>query len=198
VVTGTYAEGDLLAVDGRIAETGPGVTAPADAELRDLRGGFVLPGLMTRMCTSRPSPRIWGRWDPCPLPNDLARSDALSWSRAILDGRLRSSQVRLSVERRWEWRRLSLKIARITVHRACARMRMASTATSEWPTARNSARGGLDGIRQTMVTHDASRARFNVNGQDHLSRDNPVVLSTPRWRSPRCPVPANLSYCHSF
>ena len=88
-VTGTYAEGDLLAVDGRIAETGPGVTAPADAELRDLRGGFVLPGLMTRMCTSRPSPRIWGRWDP-------------------------------------------------------------------------------------------------------------VVLSTPRWRSPRCPVPANLSYCHSF
>jgi imidazolonepropionase-like amidohydrolase len=46
VVTGTYAEGDLLAVDGRIAETGPGVTAPADAEVRDLRGGFVLPGLI--------------------------------------------------------------------------------------------------------------------------------------------------------
>jgi hypothetical protein len=87
VVTGTYAEGDLLAVDGRIAETGPGVTAPADAELRDLRGGFVLPGLMTRMCTSRPSPRIWGRWDPCPLPNDLARPDALSWSWAIFNGK---------------------------------------------------------------------------------------------------------------
>ena len=45
-VTGTYAEGDLLAVDGRIAETGPGVTAPAGAEVRDLRGGFVLPGLI--------------------------------------------------------------------------------------------------------------------------------------------------------
>jgi imidazolonepropionase-like amidohydrolase len=46
VVTGTYAEGDLLAVDGRIAETGPRVTAPAEAEVRDLRGGFVLPGLI--------------------------------------------------------------------------------------------------------------------------------------------------------
>ena len=45
-VTGTYVEGDLLAVDGRIAETGPGVTAPAGAEVRDLRGGFVLPGLI--------------------------------------------------------------------------------------------------------------------------------------------------------
>jgi imidazolonepropionase-like amidohydrolase len=45
-VTGTYAEGDLLAVDGRIAETGPGVTAPAGAEVRDLRGGFALPGLI--------------------------------------------------------------------------------------------------------------------------------------------------------
>jgi imidazolonepropionase-like amidohydrolase len=46
VAAGTYAEGDLLAVDGRIAETGPGVTAPDDAEVRDLRGGFVLPGLI--------------------------------------------------------------------------------------------------------------------------------------------------------
>ena len=45
-VAGTYAEGDLLAVDGRIAETGTGVTAPAEAEVRDLRGGFVLPGLI--------------------------------------------------------------------------------------------------------------------------------------------------------
>jgi imidazolonepropionase-like amidohydrolase len=46
VVTGTYVEGDLLAVDGRIAESGPGVSVPADAEVRDLRGGFVLPGLI--------------------------------------------------------------------------------------------------------------------------------------------------------
>lgn len=46
VVAGTYSEGDLLAVDGRIAEAGPGVTAPAGAEVRDLRGGFVLPGLI--------------------------------------------------------------------------------------------------------------------------------------------------------
>ena len=43
---GTYAEGDLLAVDGRIAETGPGVPALAGAQVRDLRGGFVLPGLI--------------------------------------------------------------------------------------------------------------------------------------------------------
>jgi imidazolonepropionase-like amidohydrolase len=46
VVSGEYAEGDLLAVDGRIAETGPGLAAPAGAEVRDLRGGFVLPGLI--------------------------------------------------------------------------------------------------------------------------------------------------------
>ena len=46
VAAGTYAEEDLLAVDGRIAERGPGVAAPADAEVHDLRGGFVLPGLI--------------------------------------------------------------------------------------------------------------------------------------------------------
>lgn len=46
VVTGDYTEGDLLAVAGRITETGPGLTAPAGADVRDLRGGFVLPGLI--------------------------------------------------------------------------------------------------------------------------------------------------------
>jgi imidazolonepropionase-like amidohydrolase len=46
VEAGAYTEGDLLAVDGRIAEAGPGLTAPSDAEVRDLRGGFVLPGLI--------------------------------------------------------------------------------------------------------------------------------------------------------
>jgi len=46
VVAGDYTEGDLLAVDGRIAEAGPGLTAPAGAEVRDLRGAFVLPGLI--------------------------------------------------------------------------------------------------------------------------------------------------------
>jgi imidazolonepropionase-like amidohydrolase len=46
VVAGRYAEGDLLAVGGRIAETGRGLTAPPDAEIRDLRGAFVLPGLI--------------------------------------------------------------------------------------------------------------------------------------------------------
>ena len=43
---GSYREGDLLAVDGRISETGAGLTAPGDAVVRDLRGGFVLPGLI--------------------------------------------------------------------------------------------------------------------------------------------------------
>jgi imidazolonepropionase-like amidohydrolase len=46
VVSGVYTEGDLLAVDGRIAETGDGLTAPNDGEVRDLRGAFVLPGLI--------------------------------------------------------------------------------------------------------------------------------------------------------
>jgi imidazolonepropionase-like amidohydrolase len=46
VATGDYTEGDLLAVDGRIAETGPDLTAPGGAEIRDLRGAFVLPGLI--------------------------------------------------------------------------------------------------------------------------------------------------------
>ena len=46
VVSGVYTEGDLLAVDGRIAETGTGLTAPNDADVRDLRGAFVLPGLI--------------------------------------------------------------------------------------------------------------------------------------------------------
>ena len=44
VVTGTYAEGDLLAVDGRIAETGPGVTAPADARSVTCAGASCYPG----------------------------------------------------------------------------------------------------------------------------------------------------------
>jgi imidazolonepropionase-like amidohydrolase len=46
VVSGGYTEGDLLAVNGRITETGPGLAAPADAAVRDVRGGFVLPGLI--------------------------------------------------------------------------------------------------------------------------------------------------------
>jgi imidazolonepropionase-like amidohydrolase len=46
VAAGSYAEGDLLAVDGRIAETGAGLTAPAEAQVHDLRGAFVLPGLI--------------------------------------------------------------------------------------------------------------------------------------------------------
>jgi imidazolonepropionase-like amidohydrolase len=51
VESGAYTEGDLLAVDGRIAEAGAGLTVPRpaggnDTEVRDLRGAFVLPGLI--------------------------------------------------------------------------------------------------------------------------------------------------------
>jgi imidazolonepropionase-like amidohydrolase len=46
VDAGAYAEGDLLAVGGQIEAAGPGLTAPAEAEIRDLNGGFVLPGLI--------------------------------------------------------------------------------------------------------------------------------------------------------
>jgi imidazolonepropionase-like amidohydrolase len=45
-ISGDYTEGDLLAVDGRIAETGPRLTAPERAEVHDLRGAYVLPGLI--------------------------------------------------------------------------------------------------------------------------------------------------------
>jgi len=44
--TGEYTEGDLLAVGGRIAEAGPGLVVPPGADVRDLRGAFVLPGLI--------------------------------------------------------------------------------------------------------------------------------------------------------
>jgi imidazolonepropionase-like amidohydrolase len=44
--TGAYRESDLLAVGGRIAEAGPGLVVPPGAEVRDLRGAFVLPGLI--------------------------------------------------------------------------------------------------------------------------------------------------------
>ncbi|MGY0489816.1 amidohydrolase family protein [Streptomyces sp. WG-D5] len=41
---GTWREGDLVCVDGRIAEDG--ADRPADARVLDVRGGFVLPGLI--------------------------------------------------------------------------------------------------------------------------------------------------------
>lgn len=43
---GEYTEGDLLAVSGRIAEAGPGLVVPPGADVRDLRGAYVLPGLI--------------------------------------------------------------------------------------------------------------------------------------------------------
>ncbi len=46
VESGEYREGDLLSVDGRIAESGPGLRAPADAETLELGGAVVLPGLI--------------------------------------------------------------------------------------------------------------------------------------------------------
>lgn len=46
VDSGEYTEGDLLCVDGRIAETGSGLTAPQGARTLDLAGAAVLPGLI--------------------------------------------------------------------------------------------------------------------------------------------------------
>ncbi|CAM03724.1 imidazolonepropionase-like amidohydrolase [Saccharopolyspora erythraea NRRL 2338] len=46
VDTGEYAEGDVLCDDGRIAETGPGLTAPGGARTVELAGATVLPGLI--------------------------------------------------------------------------------------------------------------------------------------------------------
>ncbi|MCI2417570.1 amidohydrolase family protein [Saccharopolyspora sp. K220] len=46
VESGEYAEGDVLCVDGRIAEIGPGVTAPEGAQTVQLSGATVLPGLI--------------------------------------------------------------------------------------------------------------------------------------------------------
>lgn len=44
--TGEYTEGDLRCADGRIAETGAGLSAPDDVRTEDLRGAVVLPGLI--------------------------------------------------------------------------------------------------------------------------------------------------------
>ncbi|MFD9891450.1 amidohydrolase family protein [Amycolatopsis sp. NPDC059027] len=44
-LTGEYTEGDLRCAEGRVAEVGPGLAA-ADVRTEDLRGAFVLPGLI--------------------------------------------------------------------------------------------------------------------------------------------------------
>ena len=46
VEAGTYSRGDLLAEDGIVRDSGPGLRAPDGARLVDLDGGYVLPGLI--------------------------------------------------------------------------------------------------------------------------------------------------------
>jgi imidazolonepropionase-like amidohydrolase len=46
VETGDYREGDLRADDGIVTEAGARLATPADAQRIDLRGAFVLPGLI--------------------------------------------------------------------------------------------------------------------------------------------------------
>ncbi|AQZ65341.1 Prolidase [[Actinomadura] parvosata subsp. kistnae] len=46
VATGDYTEADLRCADGRIAETGHGLTAPDDTRVIDLAGARVVPGLI--------------------------------------------------------------------------------------------------------------------------------------------------------
>ena len=46
VETGDRSHADLLCVDGRIAEVGPGLRAPEGARTVELAGATVLPGLI--------------------------------------------------------------------------------------------------------------------------------------------------------
>ncbi|MFC7404891.1 metal-dependent hydrolase family protein [Georgenia alba] len=46
VEKGTYVEADVLCVDGRVAEVGPGLRPPAGVPVHDARGAHVLPGLV--------------------------------------------------------------------------------------------------------------------------------------------------------
>ncbi|MEU4702242.1 metal-dependent hydrolase family protein [Nonomuraea dietziae] len=46
VASGDHTEGDLRCEDGRIVESGPGLKAPQDARVIDLRGAHVMPGLI--------------------------------------------------------------------------------------------------------------------------------------------------------
>ena len=44
--SGTYSEADIRIEEGKIAEVGRGLTAPGDCDRTDLKGEFVLPGLI--------------------------------------------------------------------------------------------------------------------------------------------------------
>ncbi|TDD25706.1 metal-dependent hydrolase family protein [Nonomuraea diastatica] len=46
VTTGAYTEADLRCADGRIVETGPGLSAPDGTRVLDLAGAHVVPGLI--------------------------------------------------------------------------------------------------------------------------------------------------------
>ncbi|UMP05160.1 amidohydrolase family protein [Amycolatopsis sp. EV170708-02-1] len=80
-VTGEYTEGDLRCADGRIVEIGAGLTA-GDARTEDLRGAFVLPGLVDAHVHVTASTADLGSL-PASSPSYVAAHSARTMSRML-------------------------------------------------------------------------------------------------------------------
>ncbi|HET6288397.1 MAG TPA: amidohydrolase family protein [Amycolatopsis sp.] len=80
-VKGEYTEGDLRCADGRIADIGVGLTA-GDARTEDLRGAFVLPGLVDAHVHVTASTADLGSL-PASSPSYVAAHSARTMSRML-------------------------------------------------------------------------------------------------------------------
>ncbi|MFD6067481.1 MULTISPECIES: metal-dependent hydrolase family protein [Amycolatopsis] len=80
-VKGEYTEGDLRCADGRIVEIGDGLTA-GDARTEDLRGAFVLPGLIDAHVHVTASTADLGSL-PASSPSYVAAHSARTMSRML-------------------------------------------------------------------------------------------------------------------
>lgn len=80
-VKGEYTEGDLRCADGRIVEIGDGLTAD-DARTEDLRGAFVLPGLIDAHVHVTASTADLGSL-PASSPSYVAAHSARTMSRML-------------------------------------------------------------------------------------------------------------------
>lgn len=158
---------------------------------RDLREAQALPSWSGRLAVRRVvavGPRLSRRLACCPLPNDLARRDAVSWSLAILDGRCAQVRFASPLER---CPGVAVFVIQDCPNHGSPGLREDTDGLGDHLGVADcpEQRAGLASMasRQTIVTHDASRTRFNVNGQDHLSKD------TCRWVSPASPIPVHVS-----